>query len=408
MTMPHWPLLPLKHARALAVCALLLGLLGVTPAQAVLVRTPEALRAALATATPGTVVTLRPGVYPGDYTLTRSGRPGAPIVLRPKRPGSVVFRDSVVTLAGDYAEVRGLVFDDGQVTVTGNYNRVTRTLFRNGAVGYNDSRLSGAVEVSGSYNRIDHNEVAVWHRRGLRVLPHQATVHNRFDHNYLHDFSRQGSRPSNSGDALQVGSGLGDVPHCTQTLLEYNLLERVEADAEALSVKASCTTVRFNTFRDSQAVVQVRSGARSALEGNTLENVRALTLYGDDHRVVGNVLHNAALIIRNGNHAHTDPLPPPGVKAGHATARYALVACNTVMGQLSTPDRPAFLGVGTGLPGGEDQGGLPVVNITLAENSALVEYGDHVGTRVASYDCTSVQAVRLTPADVGLSAPETP
>ena len=165
------------------------------------VASAEALQAALDNAQRGDVIMVGSGTYRGDFTLSTSGTAARPITIRAETPGQAVFKGSVVTLRGQHGIVMGLVFANGQVTLPGDFNRVTRNVFKNGRPGGNNSKLSSAVGVSGSHNRIDHNEIAHWQRRGLRVLPHANTKNNRFDHNYLHDFFRTGQ--TNSGDALQ-------------------------------------------------------------------------------------------------------------------------------------------------------------------------------------------------------------
>ena len=137
-------------------------------------------------------------------------------------------------MRGDHGIVRGMTFDNGQVTVQGNHNRVTRNVFKNGEPGGNNATLNSAVLVEGSDNRIDHNEVAHWHRRGLRVVPNKENSNqgnpkdNGIDHNYLHDFSRGGDTNSNAGEALQIGSGPKHTGINTKTTIEYNLVERAK------------------------------------------------------------------------------------------------------------------------------------------------------------------------------------
>ena len=89
----------------------------------VLVATPDELRAAIANAQPGEVITLLPGTYrfkERAIDANRPGRDGAPIVVRAARPGSVQvefeqvegFRVSAPWWRFENLEIRGVCGDD--------------------------------------------------------------------------------------------------------------------------------------------------------------------------------------------------------------------------------------------------------------------------------------------------------
>lgn len=68
------------------------------------VDSPQAIRQALAEATPGTAIVVAPGLYPFDLNLRlgQDGRAGAPIALRAERPGTVWF---------EFAQLEGVLVD---------------------------------------------------------------------------------------------------------------------------------------------------------------------------------------------------------------------------------------------------------------------------------------------------------
>jgi len=75
------------------------GAVGVDATGAILVATPDALRAALAQANPGDTITLLPGVYRfggAPLDVNRPGRAGLPIVVRAAKPGSVQLEFDLV------------------------------------------------------------------------------------------------------------------------------------------------------------------------------------------------------------------------------------------------------------------------------------------------------------------------
>jgi len=75
------------------------GAVGVDAAGAIMVATPDALRAALAQANPGDTITLLPGMYRfggAPLDVNRPGRAGLPIVVRAAKPGSAQLEFDLV------------------------------------------------------------------------------------------------------------------------------------------------------------------------------------------------------------------------------------------------------------------------------------------------------------------------
>ena len=358
----------------------------------------EGLNTALENAEPGHIIRLEDGTYSGDFILTKSGEADNPIVVRAKNRGKAVFNASLFIMNGHHSIIKGMIFDNGQVTVQGNHNRVSQNVFKNGKPGGNDARLNSAVRVEGSNNRVDHNEVANWQRRGLRVVPNKENSNqgkpkdNRIDHNYLHDFSRVGNDKSNAGDALQIGSNAKHTMIDTATIMDHNLVERAEADGELLSVKSSGSIIRFNTFRDSDATVQIRHGTNNKLIGNTVSNMKAMSVYGDDNEVIGNDLQNAALIINSGD--ITQSQLANGNRKGHPAAKNTYVAGNKVVG--------SFIGVGTPIPRGTRYTDVMARNTRLVDNEGQVKFGEHSDTENPTTLRGSIpQAVEVTQNNVG-------
>ena len=355
------------------------------------VSSSSALRNALSQAQAGDVIVIADRAYRGDFQLSASGQSSLPITIEAETAGGAIFIDSLFTLNGNDAELKNLVFKNGQVTVKGNRNRVTNNLFEQGQPGGNASKLHSAVAVYGSNNRIDHNEVRDWQRRGLRVIPNSSTKDNRFDHNYLHDFWR--ADPSaNSGEALQAGIGRSDELKYPRTIFEYNLLLLTEADSEAISIKSSGNVIRFNTFLDSNATVTNRHGVDNTWQGNTIDNMKAMAIYGDNNSVLGNALTASHLIIRTGNTLAGQLTSSKTVPAATNTT----VACNVV-------NQPSayYLGVGVRIPGGASTSGVPAQNTTLASNDARLVFGDHKNTQQINQSCSNYQAAQVSPSQVG-------
>jgi hypothetical protein len=364
------------------------------------VTTAESLARALAGAQPGDDILLADGVYRGTFVLARSGTAAAPITIRAQQPLRAAFDRTLFELGGSHGVLTNLVFERSQVTITGDQNRVAHSIFR-----HSDDRppgMSAAVRILGgaSHNRIHHNELTAWSTYGFRVLqPTSRTTGNRIDHNHIHDYSN--TRSANEPEAIQVGSNNLISNLNVATLIERNLVERVRITGELLSLKTSGNVVRENTFIDIHGSVQARHGRNNTFLRNTLIGGAAvLRAYGDDHRVIGNRLVAADLIVPAGD-VTQDALRRDDGTGGHPAARRQLVAANVV------EDGGRIL-VGRML---RSPYTLPAENTTLAGNTGPVITDDpafaHTGTRVLPrYDGATGTAVLLTRADVGPGAPD--
>ncbi|MBN1675686.1 MAG: right-handed parallel beta-helix repeat-containing protein [Kiritimatiellae bacterium] len=379
-----------RLARALCgfgvVCTLTRAALAVT----VRVGTGAELTRALAGAEPGHEITIENGVYSGSFTLARSGSDSLPIVIRPRNPGGVTFRNVHLTLAGRYGQVEGLVFENDlsasfslnfAVKISGNRNRVTRCVFRNAP---NRAR---AVWIAGraSHNRVDFCEITDWNGAGvILVKVESGMTGNRIDHNYIHD----NPKVSNV-EALHVGEREASL-YDLGTVIEYNLVERVATDEEneVISVKSSGNTIRANTFKDcSDYVVNIRHGVSNVVMNNTLVNMR-LQSYGDAHRLIGNRLTKGHIILPSGTITEEDV---PTGSGGFPAARNQLVAGNILENGNIYVGKPA-------------DRPIPASGNTLAGNQggAFVDGGRQTGTvLLPAYGGEAGVPVRVTPSMVG-------
>ncbi len=264
------------------------------------VSSSSALREVLSSARAGDVISVRDGRYRGNFDLTRDGRAAEPIVIRGN--GDARFTDSVITISGDYAVITGLVLVNSMIVITGDNNRVTKNLFRDGEPGGNSSTLHSAVAIqnSGSFNRVDHNEIRDWERRGLRVIRlNDDTRCNRFDHNYLHDFV---GTIGNAGEAFQVGIGRGDFGYDARTYIEYNLVDHFELELEILSLKSNRNVIRKNTFKNSSiGALTTRAGSDNVLRNNYIEDIVFMAVYADNNQIIGSQFVNSGLTVRSGD-----------------------------------------------------------------------------------------------------------
>lgn len=246
------------------------------------------LARALAEARPGQQIVLADGVYRapggGDFVLRIDGTPDAPIVVRAESLLGARLKDPL-RLLGDDQVASGLVLDGVQAEIDGDRSRLTRCQ----SVGTDGI----AILVSGGVDtRVDHCELVGGSGRGISVDPDprhpDALLRPRIDHNWLHDWT--GAQGTNVREPIQVGQTRSQHAIEVGAIVEYNLLERVSVDPEAISIKSSGNIVRFNTLLDSDAAIVVRGGGGNRVEANWIEDARGIRVRGEANDIVANVI----------------------------------------------------------------------------------------------------------------------
>ncbi|MCB1122540.1 MAG: polysaccharide lyase 6 family protein, partial [Verrucomicrobiae bacterium] len=164
------------------------------------------------------------------------------------------------------------------------------------------------------HNRIDHNLLEEKQNGGVMIYTagsgeetgNQAARYNRIDHNHFRNFHRgQG----NGFETIRLGTST--YSHSSAyTIIEYNLFERCNGEAEIISIKTCNNTIRHNTFRNSRGMLTLRNTHDCLVEGNYFFNdgseqdSSGVRFYGQGHVIINNYfegLGEAAVIIRTGD-----------------------------------------------------------------------------------------------------------
>ena len=366
-----------------------------TATRTVDVSSASELNNALSNAAPGDRIRLADGTYAGGFTLDNDGTATAPIVIVADHLGEARFTGSF-TVDADHAVLSSLHFDSATVMVGGDHVRVTRNTFTHGADG---TGMTLYYSEGASYGRIDHNEMRDVVSRGISLKysasDPKVAVHNRVDHNYLHDWV--GVHGENTHEGIQLGTHAinGDLD-ARDALVEYNLLENVSVDGEAICVKSSDNLLRFNTLRSCNARINIRHGRNNEVRNNCTIDSNGIGVHGDDHRIIGNRVEGGTIDIMAGT-CTMDTIDQAVAGANHPSARRALVASNTVSdGSIRVG---YWFSTGTATEKAEDT--------KLEANDASITKLFEEGTTQSSTTSESVgQAVCLTPQDVGPNAPD--
>ncbi|MDZ4403677.1 polysaccharide lyase 6 family protein [Prosthecobacter sp.] len=228
-----------------------------------------------------------------------------PVTIKAQTPGKVMFTgDSRLSLAGAHIVVDGLWFQNptGEEAIElridsdelANDCRIT-----NCAVTNELQAAPGAsarfVSIYGARNRLDHCFIQGKTTQGTTVvvwLSTEVTGHGKhhIDHNHFGPRQKLGR---NGGETIR----LGDSKTSMQTaacVVEHNLFEKCDGEAECISNKSCGNIYRFNTFKGVSGTLTLRHGNKCVVHGNVFLGDKAkgsggVRIIGEDHLVTGNL-----------------------------------------------------------------------------------------------------------------------
>jgi hypothetical protein len=375
-----------------AVLAVVLAASVVLPAAAsprstlVEVATSAELAAALAAAAPGHDIVLADGEYTFATMTGRHGTASQPITIRAAHPGrAVVTLGTPKIVDSSYVTVQGIAWhqpaEKGAIALQSTTRiRVTGNRFRLAPVA---APVAGKsyhwVVVAGpdsSHNRIDHNLFEGKRQLGVYVAIQdngpQVSQHDRVDHNYFRDASQivnPDGTIANGGESIRVGVSV-QSESSGHAVIERNLFEDVDSDAEIVSIKSSDNIVRYNTIRSSYGSVSARRGDRNAYYGNWFygegkAGAGGIRLYGKHQQVYNNHFEGltgtgfqAALQIGGGDiPADSDPADS-ATWSKHWQVQDATIVHNTFAGNVTNIE----------LAGDYTRYDLPPLDSVIADN----------------------------------------
>ncbi len=319
---------------------------------------------------PGTTLCLADGEYTSlDIDFGGVGTEQAPITVAAQNPGNAVISggEMGVNMSGSYVVLQGIVFRDGRSassdflqTRGGNqvpchFCRVTEISVINLDENEPDGR-GRWIHVYGTHNRIDHNWFA-GKRTGApllatnREIPEGGTLadvpenFHVIDHNYFGDrpptdglaYARNGD---NEFEGLQLGTSFAHEGDAFITVA-FNYFERIDGEAEVISVKSSGNVIFSNTVRDSYGSITNRHGNTTLIANNYVLGdghpfSGGLRLVDDGHRVINNYVEGArflntrfhgGIVLHNTDNSTTN---------GYQVFENNLVAFNTVTDSVNS------------------------------------------------------------------------
>ncbi|MFE6222795.1 MULTISPECIES: polysaccharide lyase 6 family protein [unclassified Streptomyces] len=304
-----------------------------------------ALQSAIDAAVPGDRIVLADGSYTvpsgGIRVSGKHGTTSAPItVVSASRGGAVLNGPVSFVLSGSSnITLSGFAFrQTSTLAVPADCSRIRLTR--------NDFKLADTagldwVVVRGDDAKIDRNHFHHRSSQGIFLVvdgPGTTAMAQR-THIFRNYFADHAYTGANGGEAIRLG-----VSHralsTADALVEYNLFERCDGDPEAISVKSSGNTIRYNTLRDNKGGIVLRHGNATTVEGNhVLGGANGVRLYGNDHLVVNNHISGTTsrgLVIGSGTTQDHHAGETTEERRGNDACDRAVVAHNTLVGNSAT------------------------------------------------------------------------
>lgn len=260
------------------------------------------LASKVAEAEPGDVIVLPEGVFDGDTChIAVNGTEEEPIVIRAKNIGKAVIRGAI-SIQGDYIHLVGMHFaEQGSIEISGTGCRVSRCVMNDVQVGKWIRVLPGSQQIEIDRCRFQNKTNNKTEPRGCQLM--QIVVRNEDEKHHIHHnhfVDIPDGKTNNGYETLQLiteGNPFDPEPGACGTVIEYNLFERCNGEAEVISVKSNNNVLRGNTFRDCRGGLVLRHGDGNTVSenfflGDNEPRAGGVRMQGEDQVVVNNIFRS--------------------------------------------------------------------------------------------------------------------
>ena len=287
------------------LCLLLFVLSPAALARDIAISDVGAFAAAAKVVQPGDTLVLQDGTWAdARLKLHAEGTAEKPVTIKAQTQGRVVLTgDSRISIAGRHVIVDGLWFQNpaGEEAIELRIDsdelasdcRITNCAVTNDLQAA-PGRSARFVSIYGAGNRIDHCYIAGKTSEGTTLvvwLSNDAKEQGKhqIDHNHFGPRQKLGK---NGGETIR----LGDSKTSMQTaacVVEHNLFEKCDGEAECISNKSCGNIYRHNLFRGVSGTLTLRHGNGCLVEGNTFigdgaKGAGGVRVIGEDHIIKGN------------------------------------------------------------------------------------------------------------------------
>ena len=256
----------------------------------------------------GDRIILTDGIWENARLRIRAaGTASSPITIKAQTPGKVILTgDSRISLAGEHLVVDGLWFQNPTGTEAielrvdydelANDCRITNCAVTNDQPDVEKAGSSRFVSVYGSRHRIDHCEFTGKTTEGATFvvwLAEGSLAAHRFDHNHFGPRPRLGK---NGGETIRIGDSKTSMLTAA-CIVEHNLFEKCDGEAECISNKSCGNLYRHNQFLGVSGTLTLRHGNGCRVENNIFlgegaKGTGGVRIIGEDHLITGNWFEN--------------------------------------------------------------------------------------------------------------------
>jgi len=326
----------------------------------------SALQSAIDSSDPGDTIVLKNGTYSVSSAVSlgsgASGTSTEPVTVKAETVGGVTLTGaSSFSFSGVHdISIQGFRFTQSTTMDVGSSSKAV-DFVRNEFVFAQSAEHNLIV-------RSDDSEIAYNWFHGKSTIgvylgiegPGTDTVakNTHIHHNY---FSDQTFTGTNGGESIRLGTSPKALSS-GNAIVEYNLFEHADGDPEAISVKSSGHTIRYNTIRNSKGGIVLRHGnGNKVLSNYILNGGNGIRIYGNDHVIMNNYVSGVT---------GTDAA---GIVIGSGTVRDHFVGeSETSRKQYDAPDR-IRIGLNTLVNNsngilGETKRTVPPLNVTIVDN----------------------------------------
>ena len=326
----------------------------------------SALQSAIDSSDPGDTIVLKNGTYSVSSAVSlgsgASGTSTEPVTVKAETVGGVTLTgSSSFSFSGVHdISIQGFRFTQSTTMDVGSSSKAV-DFVRNEFVFAQSAEHNLIV-------RSDDSEIAYNWFHGKSTIgvylgiegPGTDTVakNTHIHHNY---FSDQTFTGTNGGESIRLGTSPKALSS-GNAIVEYNLFEHADGDPEAISVKSSGHTIRYNTIRNSKGGIVLRHGNNNKVLSNYILNGdNGIRIYGNDHVIMNNYVSGVT---------GTDAA---GIVIGSGTVRDHFVGeSETSRKQYDAPDR-IRIGLNTLVNNsngilGETKRTVPPLNVTIVDN----------------------------------------
>ena len=265
--------------------------------------------AAAQTVNAGDTLILKDGTWAdAQLKLHAEGTAAKPVTIKAQTPGKVILTGSSrLSVGGSHIIVDGLWFQNPTGPQVIELRKDSKQLASDSRITNcavtNDTQLTSAdssqfVSIYGARNRVDHCYTAGKTTQGTTMvvwLSNESTDQGKhqIDHNHFGPRQKLGK---NGGETIRLGDSKTSM-QTASCIVEHNLFEKCDGEAECISNKSCGNLYRLNTFKGVSGTLTLRHGNACTVENNTFigdgaKGAGGVRIIGEDHTVTGNRFEN--------------------------------------------------------------------------------------------------------------------